>query len=109
MPCDAFFLNLVFLGGGHIITFGHPSSFRIWDRPAAIRDSSRSSAVGSKNMASSPTSQGMGYLNLSINLRINHFNQPAELYFNRLGEIFLTFQCSKIVIGNVQSGQNHYI
>jgi hypothetical protein len=76
MPCDAFHLNLRFLGGCHIIAFGVPGFLWNQDRPATIRDSSLSFSVGSKNMASSPTSQGKTDSTL-FDCRINHFDQST--------------------------------
>jgi hypothetical protein len=61
MPWDAFFLNLSFLGGCHIIAFGVPVLLGNQDGPATIRNSSLFFSVGSKNMASSPTLQGKKY------------------------------------------------
>lgn len=90
------------LGGRHITAFGVPKSRKNWDRPATIRDSSRFFTVGSKILASSPTSQGTGFPGLLLDFRINHRNQPARPGFNTLTKIFLSLYRFEIVVGNVQ-------
>jgi len=97
------------LGGCHIIVFGVPSSRRNRDRPATIRDSSRFFTVGSKILASSPTSQGIRSPGQLFDFRINHLKQPARSGLNTLPKNLLPFYGLEIVIGDVQSRQDRQV